>query len=170
MNNPDFTKFVMQEKGRVFRDFTLHEEIEHHWGRTVTEAEAILFSTSTCNWHPLYVNGEFARAHGHPGVVVNPMLVLCTVVGLSVEDLSESGGPFLGVDDVRFGVPVHPGDTLSARSTVIALRESASRPRMGIVTWETVGVNQRNAEVVRLRRTNLVRKDRAPAETADDRR
>ncbi|MER7542566.1 MaoC family dehydratase [Spirillospora sp. NPDC127506] len=169
MADVDFDRFVLQEKGRVFGDFTLHEVIEHHWGRTVTEAESILFSTTTCSWLPLYVNSEFARAHGHERLVVNPMLVLCTVVGLSVEDLSESGGPFLGVDAIEFGVPVYPGDTLSARSTVVALRESASRPGTGVVTWETVGTNQAGAEVVRLRRTNLVRKDRASAEAADAR-
>jgi acyl dehydratase len=167
MPDIDFDRFVLQEKGRVFDDFTLHEVIEHHWGRTITEAESILFSTATCSWHPLYVNSEFARAHGHERLVVNPMLVLCTVVGLSVEDLSESGGPFLGVDAIEFGVPVHPGHTISARSTVVALRESASRPGTGIVTWETVGTDQTGAEVVRLRRTNLVRKARPSAEAAD---
>ena len=31
-----------------------------------------------------------------------PLLVLATVIGLSVEDLSEAGGPFLGVNDVEF--------------------------------------------------------------------
>ncbi|MGW4203156.1 MaoC family dehydratase [Streptomyces sp. NPDC004726] len=157
MKDPDFEQFERQTKGRTFGDFAPHQEFEHHWGRTVTEAESILFSTSTCNWNPLYVNAEFARAHGHPSVVVNPMLVLCIVVGLSVEDLSEAGGPFLGVDNVEFGSPVHHGDTLTAKSVVIAVRHSASRPGNGIITWQTTCSNQSGAEVVRLRRTNLVR-------------
>ena len=42
------------------------------------------------------------------------MLVFATVFGLSVEDLSESGGAFLGVEDLTFAKPVYPGDTLSA--------------------------------------------------------
>ena len=70
------------------------------------------------------------------------MLVLCTAVGLSVEDLSEAGGPFLGVNEIRFLEPVYPGDTLSARSTVVDARESGSRPDFGIVTWETEASNQ----------------------------
>ena len=41
-------------------------------------------------------------------MVVDPLLVLCTVIGLSVEDLSEAGGPFLGVEDVEFLRPVYP--------------------------------------------------------------
>ena len=66
------------------------------------------------------------------------MLVLCTVVGMSVEDLSEYGGAFLGVEDCTFHRPVYPGDTLTARSTVAAARPSNSRPG-GIVTWHTEG-------------------------------
>ena len=51
----------------------------------------------------------------------------------SVEDLSEGGGPFLGVDQATFHRPVHPGDTLVARSTVAGKRvgepaDSASSP------------------------------------------
>jgi len=109
---------------------------------------------------PLYFNAEYARAHGHPGVVVDPLLVLCTVIGLSVEDLSEAGGPFLGVEDVEFRRPVYPGDTLNARSVVVTTRESESRPASGVVTWETQGRNQRDELVISYRRTNLVAKRR----------
>jgi acyl dehydratase len=91
-------------------------------------------------------------------VVIDPLLVLCTAVGLSVEDLSEAGGPFLGVEQVEFALPVYPGDTLTARSTVIAKRHSDSRPNFGIVTWQTEGRNQRGEIVVSFRRTNLVAK------------
>jgi acyl dehydratase len=114
-----------------------------------------------CNWNPMHLNAEYARAHGHPDVVVNPMLVLCTVVGLSVEDLSEAGGPFLGLNGCTFHRPVHPGDTLTATSTVISARLSHSRPGVGIVTWHTEGHNQHDDLVVDFTRTNLVaRKDR----------
>jgi len=90
--------------------------------------------------------------------VVNPMLVLCTVVGLSVEDLSEAGGPFLGVEDCTFHRPVHPGDTLTARSTVLTARESESRRGVGIVTWHTEAHNQLGELVVDFQRTNLAAK------------
>jgi acyl dehydratase len=88
------------------------------------------------------------------------MLVLCTVVGMSVEDLSEIGGPFLGLTGCRFHRPAYPGDTLTARSTVVEARESKSRPGTGIVTWHTEGFNQHGDLVVDYRRTNLVAKGR----------
>jgi itaconyl-CoA hydratase len=150
------SQFPLARKGRKFEDFVVGQVLDHHWGRTITEGDNALFSTAMCNWNPMHLNAEFARSHGHPDVVVNPMLVLCTVVGLSVEDLSEAGGPFLGVDDCTFGVPVYPGDTVTARSTVVDSRESVSRPDSGIVSWRTEGFNQRKETVVEFVRTNLV--------------
>jgi itaconyl-CoA hydratase len=156
MAEVDLDSFPLVRKGNQFEDFTEGQTFDHHWGRTITGGDNALFSTATCNWNPMHLNAEFARAHGHPDVVVNPMLVLCTVVGLSVEDLSEAGGPFLGMNDVTFHRPVHPGDTLTARSTVVERRQSDSRPNFGIVTWQTEAHNQRNELVVNYTRTNLV--------------
>ena len=99
-----------------------------------------------------------ARAQGHPTTLVNPLLVFNTVFGLTVEDLSEGGGPFLGVDDCKFLVDVYVGDTLTARSTVVAARDSKGQPAFGIVTWHTEGFNQHGEKVVDYHRTNLVRK------------
>jgi acyl dehydratase len=156
VTDPDFDSFPLMAKGRHYEDFAVGQQIAHHWGRTITSGDNALFCSATCAWLPLYLNEEHARGAGHPAVVVNPMLVLCTAVGLSVEDLSEAGGPFLGIDDCRFGVPVYPGDTIVARSEVLAARTSASRPDVGIVTWHTLAHNQRGELVVELNRTNLV--------------
>lgn len=160
MSDVDFDSFAVARKGRQFEDFSEGQVLVHHWGRTITEADNALFSTAMCNWNPMYLNAEYARAHGHPAVVVNPMLVLCTAVGLSVEDLSEAGGPFLGMDEVVFHRPVYPGDTITARSRVVSSVESASRPTSGIVTWWTEARNQDGEPVVSYRRTNLVAKRR----------
>jgi len=158
MSDPDFSAFPLRPKGRAFEDFSAGQTFAHHWGRTLTESDGNLFSTVALRFTPLYFNAEYARAQGHPGVVIDPLLVLCTVVGLSVEDLSEAGGPFLGVNDVEFHLPVYPGDTLTAHSTVVSLRESEKRPTFGIVTWRTEGRNQKGETVVSYQRTNLVAK------------
>ena len=138
-------------KGHSFEEFQQGQVFEHHWGRTLNAGDNSLFTTATLAHCPLYFNAEYARAHGHPDVVVNPMLVACTVVGISVEDLSEAGGPFLGINDLEFHRPVYPGDTLTARSTVVSTRESASRGNFGIVTWRTEARNQRDELVISYR-------------------
>ena len=150
-------------KGRTFEDFEVGRVFEHHWGRTFNQGDNSLFSTTTMAFNPLYFNLEYARAHGHRDIVINPMLVLSTVVGLSVEDLSEGGGPFLGVNQLTFHKPVYPGDTVRACSTVVSGRESKSRPRFGIVTWATEGRDQDGELVIDYQRTNLVRRRSAEA-------
>lgn len=145
-------------KGHQYEDFRVGQVFHHHWGRTINDGDNSLFTTLTLSYNPLYFNAEYAKACGHPGVVVNPLLTFLTVFGLSVEDLSEAGGPFLGVADLTFHRPVYPGDTLTARSTVVDMRESESRPESGIVTWHTEGFNQRGELVIDFRRTNLVAK------------
>ncbi len=161
MADPDFETFEPWPKGHSFEQFEVGHVFEHHWGRTLTESDNTLFTTATLAYNPSYFNAEYARALDYDGVVVNPMLVLCTAVGMSVEDLSEAGGPFLGVNQIRFLEPVYPGDTLSAKSTVVDARESGSRPDFGIVTWETEASNQDGVVVLRYRRTNLVAKRNA---------
>ncbi len=149
-------------KGHYYEDFTVGYVFQHHWGRTINEGDNSLFSTATLSFNPLYFNAEYARAHGHPQVVVNPMLVFLVVFGLTVEDLSEAGGLFLGVDKLTFHRPVYPCDTLYARSTVIDKRESSKYPTSGIVTWHTEGFNQRDELVIDFRRTNLIPKRKKP--------
>jgi len=163
MGDPDLSSFPLLRRGHAFEDFDEGQVFEHHWGRTLGAGDNALFTTATLAYTPLYFNAEYARAHGHPDLVVHPLLALCTAVGLSVEDLSEAGGPFLGVNDVVFHRPVYPGDTLTARSTVVSKRESGSRPGFGVVTWRTEACNQAGERVLDFERSNLVAKrGRAP--------
>ncbi len=147
-------------KGHRYEDMHVGRVFEHHWGRTLTDGDNAAFTTQTLSFCPLYFNQPYAQSLGHPGTVMNPLLVFNTVFGMSVEDLSEGGGPFLGVDDCRFHQPVYVGDTLIACSTVTAARDSKGQKGFGIVTWHTEGFNQDGVKVIEFDRTNLVRKSR----------
>lgn len=144
-------------KGRLFEDFEVGQKFTHHWGRTITESDTTLFSTLTLSFNPLYFNRDYAKAHGHPDIVVNPQLLFNVVLGLSVEDCSEIGGPFLGVFDLIYERPVYPGVTVYARSETIEVRTSESNPANGIVTWRTEGFDASGERLVGFRRANLVR-------------
>jgi len=159
MSETEFLKRAVRlAKGNRYEDMVEGRVFEHHWGRTITDGDNAAFTTQTLSFCPLYFNEPYARSLGHPRTVVNPLLVFNTVFGITVEDLSEGGGPFLGVDDCRFVKPVYVGDTLTARSTVMARRESKGNAGMGIVTWHTVGTNQHGEVVIEFDRTNLVRR------------
>ena len=89
------TRAVFKQRGRLYEDFEVGQKLTHHWGRTITESDTMLFSTMLLHFNPLYCNRDYARSLGHPDIVVNPHLLFNVVLGLSVEDCSEIGGPFL---------------------------------------------------------------------------
>ena len=149
------TEPVTVMRGTYYEDHEPGRRFVHHWGRTLTQHDVIDFATMTSQYNPLHFNAEYARAHGHPDVVAPGLLVYNVVLGLSVEDLSEAGGPFLSLTGVTFLRPVYPGDTLTAESVVLDRRLSRSRPGWGIVEWETTGHRQDGECVVRYRRANL---------------
>lgn len=145
-------------RGNFFEDHEVGRVFEHHWGRTIHESDNIAFTTQALAFNPIYFNREAAVAAGHEAEVINPMLVFSIVFGLSVEDLSEGGGPFLGGTGVEYLKDVYPGETLTASSTVVEARTSSSHEDLGIVTWDTIGRDAAGDDVIKFRRTNLVRR------------
>jgi itaconyl-CoA hydratase len=141
--------------GLLYEDFEPGRRFEHHWARTFTEADANGWSAMTLQYNPIYFSAPHAQAAGYERVPVHPMFVFATTIGLSVEDLSEAGGPFLGVEDMLFHGAVYPGDTVTASSIVLGRRATKSRPGWGVVEWRTWAGNQRGELVIEFRRSNL---------------
>jgi acyl dehydratase len=154
---------VLWPKGRLFEDFEVGQHFRHHWGRTIIEADALLFASLTLAYNPLYFNRAYAQAEGHPDIVVCPQLVFNVALGLSVEDCSEIGGPFLGVYALEYHRPVYPGTTLHAESRTTEVRPSDSNPANGIVTWQTSGMTPDGELIVSFRRSNLIARRQAGA-------
>jgi len=150
------------EKVNYYEDFEVGQEFEHHWGRTINAGDNSLFTTLRINANPTYFNADYAEKLGYDDVVVDALLVFNVVNGMSVQDLSEAGGAFLGIEDLRFQRPVYTGETLYANSEVLSKRESDSRPNQGIVTWKTVGQLPDETQVIEYERTNLVDKRNPP--------
>ena len=69
-------------------------------------------------------------------------------------------GPFLGVEALTHHGPVLAGETLSARSTVVARRDTKKWPDFGIVTWHTEGFQSDGELVIDFQRSNLIRRGR----------
>jgi 2-methylfumaryl-CoA hydratase len=79
------------------------------------------------------------------------------VFGRTVADISLNAVANLGYADCRFGAPVFPGDTLTATSIVIGLKENSSN-ETGVVYVRSTGVNQWDETVLDTIRWVMVRK------------
>ncbi len=146
--------------GLYFEQFTVGQVFEHTIRRTVTEMDNVLFSALTHNPAALHLDEEYCREHSEFGQrIVNSAFTLGLMVGISVGDttLGTTVGN-LGWTDVNFPKPVFHGDTIHVRTTVIALRESKSRPNNGITTFLHEAFNQRNELVGTCKRMGLMMK------------
>ena len=149
-------------QGRFFEDFRLGEEIRHATPRTVTAAEQALAIALTGSRFALPSADPFAAALGLTCAPLDDWLVFNIVFGKTVPDISLNAVANLGYAEGRFSNFVYPGDTLTARSTVIGLRE-ASAGDSGIVYVRSEGLNQRGETVLDYVRWVLVQKRDAAA-------
>ncbi|CAM2828661.1 MaoC family dehydratase [Prescottella defluvii] len=147
------------QRGLWFEEFETGVVYAHRPGRTVTEADNVLFTTLTMNTQALHLDAAFAAETQFGERLVNSMFTLSTLVGLSVAQLTQGTiVANLGFSEIAFPKPLFHGDTLYAETVVTDLRESRSRPGEGIVTFEHTGHNQHGDVVATAVRKTLVRK------------
>ncbi|MBF4766218.1 MaoC family dehydratase [Nocardioides agariphilus] len=144
--------------GRFLDDFTPGDVYQHPFGRTISEADSTWFTLLTCNTNQNHFNKHLAQTNpvSEGRLIVNSGLTVALVLGLSVIDMSQNAVANLGWTDIRLTHPVYVGDTIYAESTVLGVRESASRPGFGILTMRTRGLNQDGVDVVTWERSVLV--------------
>jgi acyl dehydratase len=148
---------VVQQRGLWYDELVVGTRYRHSPGRTISEADNTLFSAMTMNQQALHVDEVFATQQEFRGRLVNSMMTLAIVVGLSVNQLTQGTlVANLGFEQVRFPAPVRHGDTLRAETLVVAKRESKSRPAQGIVTMQHIGYNQHEEIVVDATRNVLM--------------
>jgi itaconyl-CoA hydratase len=143
--------------GRVYEDFEVGDIYQHPLGRTITQTDNIWFTLLTVNNNPIHFDSAYAAQTEFKKPLVDSTLTLAVVTGLSVADISQNAVN-LGWDEVRLPHPVFEGDTLYAQSEVLEMRESRSRPTMGIVRFKTTGFNQEGKAVIEFKRTIMVYK------------
>jgi len=150
---------VVEQRGLWFEEFEVGTTYLHRPGRTITEADNVLFTTLTMNTQALHLDAAFADAlPPFNQRLVNSMFTLSTLVGLSVAQLTQGTiVANLGFSEIAFPKPVFHGDTLYAETLVTDKRASQSRPGEGIVTLLHTGRNQHGDVVATAVRKTLVR-------------
>ena len=143
--------------GNFFEDFRVGQEFRHATPRTLTEADAALNVGLYGSRFAINSSDEFARSLGLPRAPLDDLMVFHVVIGKTVPDISLNAVANLGYAEFRWGVPVYPGDTLSAHSRVLGLRENSNRSS-GVVWVRSTGVNQHGEMVLDYVRWVMVHK------------
>ncbi|QNQ09792.1 MaoC family dehydratase [Sphingomonas alpina] len=143
--------------GLYFEQFEVGRKFVHEIRRTVTDMDNILFSALTHNPAAIHIDHAYAATTEFGKPLMNSLFTLGLVIGLSVQDTTFGTTiANLGMSETSFPKPVFAGDTIRVETEVKALRASNSRPGQGIVTFEHMGLNQRDEIVVRTLRAALM--------------
>jgi 2-methylfumaryl-CoA hydratase len=148
---------IKPSTGNFFEDFRLGQVIHHATPRTLTGGDAALYQALYGSRFAVQSSDAFAKAIGYAQAPLDDLLVLHTVFGKTVPDISLNAIANLGYADCRFLLPVYPGDTLTASSEVIGLRENSNR-ETGVVYVRSTGRNQHGTPVLDYVRWVMVRK------------
>ncbi|MFP3921773.1 MAG: MaoC family dehydratase [Dichotomicrobium sp.] len=143
--------------GNFFEDFAIGQTITHATPRTLSRGDAALYTALYGSRFAVQSADSFARMIGYQGAPLDDLLVFHTVFGKTVPDISLNAAANLGYADCRFLNPVYPGDTLTASSEVIGLKENSSG-RTGIVYVRSTGRNQHGGVVLQYVRWVMVNK------------
>ena len=142
-------------RGRWFEEFHAGERFRSA-GRTITDADLVLFSGLVGAQNPQFLDEEYARASPFGGRIAPGPLTLALGLVAAEPLLTGTLLALLGVDRVRYQAPVRPGDTVYAEIEVAEVRPS-SQPGRGIVRLASTLRNQRGEAVLTFEHTLLVR-------------
>lgn len=152
-----------------FEDFTPGRRFVTE-GATISEA-SILDYAFRFDPQPFHLNAEAAKSSIYGGLIASGFQTMITAFRLfhaeKIMTPSSQGSP--GMDEVRWKVPVRPGDTIHVEAEVEAARVSASRPHLGVVNWLYVVKNQRDEVVMSWKSAvmTLRRPENRPPETVE---
>ncbi len=153
--------------GRYLDEFVPGQVFVHPRGYTFERGPMLDFARVFMQCNPLYLNLEYAKAHGFSDLPASPQMVFNVVLSLGVHNDSEKAIANLGYYNVQFLRPVYPGDTLRGYTKVMD-RKARGEDKPGIVLIRTLGVNQHNQVVLQYERKIMVgyRGDRLPTTPA----
>lgn len=144
--------------GNYFEDFVVGDLIKHSLSKTIFESDNNLFSLLTMNHHPVHTNLDYALKNQHGKLLVVGTLVFSLVVGMTVTDISGKAIANLVYEEIEHLAPVYIGDTIYARTKILSKKESKTKNDRGIIMVETFGYNHNNIDVIKFRRSVLIKK------------
>jgi acyl dehydratase len=126
-------------------------------GATITEDAIIRFALEW-DYQPFHVDRVAAKASMFGSLIASGLHTLLLSFRLCAERglFREPAAVGLGVDKIRFHMPVLPGSTIVPRITVKSCRPSSTKPHLGVVVWDVVVTDDADRKVLSFSLTNLV--------------
>ncbi len=147
---------------RYFEDYVVGAV--YLFGPAQVERDEVIAFAAAYDPQPMHVDEAAAEAGPWGGLIASGWHTVGILMRLYVENFLSPVSALVspGVDEVRWKLPVRPGDALTLRATVVEARALSSDPTKGLIKVRMEGLNQAGELVASLIGTGFVK--RRPAQ------
>jgi acyl dehydratase len=143
-------------ENRYFEDYVLNSV--HEFGVIPIEAEAIISFGRQFDPQVFHTDPDAAKSTMYGGLIASgwhtASLMMREFVGHYLSKVASLGSP--GVDELRWNLPVRPGDRLTLRVTITQADRSRSKPDRGMVHSFIEVLNQDRNVVMTMKAVNFL--------------
>lgn len=156
MAEKQLSSFSTPIDDRYFEDYV--PGAVHEVGQIEVTAEEVIAFGKRYDPQDFHTDPEAALKTRFGGLIASGWMTCSLMMRLFCENyLSKNAGLVSpGVDELRWLIPVRPGDVLSLRITVAEARRSSSKPDRGLVKSAIEVLNQKREVVMTMLAMNLV--------------
>ncbi|HZF76229.1 MAG TPA: MaoC family dehydratase [Acetobacteraceae bacterium] len=117
-------------EGCFFEDLRIGQKAS--FGKTITEADIVLFAAVTGDTNPMHLNEEYARTSRFGERIAHGMLAAGLITKVMGTQLPGPGTIYMS-QSLRFRAPVRIGDTVTATVEILELNPEKSRAKLRTV-------------------------------------
>jgi acyl dehydratase len=140
-----------------FEEFNVGDKFSSG-GVTFTESEIVRFALQY-DPQPFHIDVEAAGNSQFKGLIASGFQTLALVFRMYIQEgMLKQGMGSPGMDELRWLLPVRPGDTLHMEVEVLSTKASSSKTDRGYVEKLCTVVNQKSEKVLTVRVTQIIRR------------
>ena len=140
-----------------FEEFNVGDKFSSG-GVTFTESEIVSFALQY-DPQPFHIDVEAAGNSQFKGLIASGFQTLALVFRMYIQEgMLKQGMGSPGMDELRWLLPVRPGDTLHMEVEVLSTKASSSKTDRGYVEKLCTVVNQKSEKVLTVRVTQIIRR------------
>ena len=140
-----------------FEEFSVGDKFSSG-GVTFTESEIVRFALQY-DPQPFHIDVEAANNSQFKGLIASGFQTLALVFRMYIQEgMLKQGMGSPGMDELRWLLPVRPGDTLHMETEILSTKASSSKTDRGYVEKLCTVVNQKSEKVMTVRVIQIIRR------------